>query len=263
VSEVFRYEGRQRFRGATLVTVGFVLISALFVGLYPSVEESGIDYERFLESSPEALQAAVGSGGVDTVEGFLAIEFYQFVWLLLFGVYVAYSGGALVASDVEHGRMDVLLATPVHRSRILVEKYLSLLVPVLLPNLVLPLAVYGAVAAVGESLSLVDLYAVHLLSVPYLLCCASIGTALSVLVDRAAVAQRGGLVAVFALFLVEAISTSADLDALGAVSPTRYYDPSEVLVEGTYDVAGAAVLLCGALVLLTASVLYFEGRDVG
>jgi ABC-2 type transport system permease protein len=177
-------------------------------------------------------------------------------------VYVAYSGGALVAADVEHGRMDVLLATPVHRSRILVEKYLSLLVPVLLPNLVLPLAVYGAVAAVGESLSLVDLYAVHLLSVPYLLVCAGVGLLLSVVVSRADVAQRGGIAAVFFLFLVDTVSASTDYEWLGDLSPTRYFDPVAILVEAEYDLWGALFLSLVALALLVASDIVFGRADV-
>ena len=48
---------------------------------------------------------------------------YQFLWLLLLGLYVAYSGGALVAADVETGQLDMLLATPISRSRVAVEKY--------------------------------------------------------------------------------------------------------------------------------------------
>jgi ABC-2 type transport system permease protein len=263
VSTIVRYEARRRVRGAILITVGFILIAGLYVGLFPSFDESGVDFEQVFENLPEAAQGAFAIEAINTIEGFLAVELYQFIWILLFGIYMAYSGGSLVAADVEAGRLELLLAAPVSRTRIVYEKYCSLLVPVVVANLVVPLVIYLGVGFIGESLSLADLYAVHLLSVPYLLCCASIGLGLSVLFDRASIAQRGGIVAVFMLFLVETIASSTDFEWLGAVSPTRYYDPGEILVEGTYDVAGAAILLAGAVALLLASTVYFQRRDVG
>ena len=262
MTEILRYEGRQRVRGSVLVTIGFVLVAGLYVGLFPSVEQSGVDFEQFLESAPEAAQSAFAVGNLNTIEGFLAVELYQFVWILLLGVYVAYSGGGLIAAGIEQGRIDMLLATPISRRRIVLEKYLSLLVPIVVANLFVPIAVALGVGAIGETISLVDLYAVHLLSIPYLLCCGGIGLVMSVAVDRPSIAQRGGLLAVFGLFLVETIASSAGVDWLGGVSPTRYYDPAEILVEGTYDVAGALILLSGAVALLVVASAYFEARDV-
>jgi ABC-2 type transport system permease protein len=259
--EIVRYEGRRRVKGAFLMTVGFVLLAALYIGLFPSFEQSGVDFEEYVRNLPEGLQNAFGFE-LGTIEGFLAVELYQFLWLLLFGVYIAYAGGGLVAADVERGRMDLLLAAPVSRTRVVVEKYLSLFVPLVLANLVLPLAVWGGVRLIDESIAAADLFAVHLLSVPYLLVCAGLGLALSVLFDRADIAQRGGIAAVFGLFLVDTASTDTDFEWLGALSPTRYYDPSEILVEGTYDVAGALILLAGALALLLASTVYFQRRDI-
>lgn len=261
--EIVRYEGRGRLRGSILLTVGFLLIGGLYIGLFPSIEQSGVEFEAYFESLPEGFQSAFAVESLSTIEGFLAVELYQFVWLLLFGIYAAYTAGGLIAADVEAGRLDLLLAAPVSRVRVVVEKYASLLVPVLVPNLLLPFGILAGVELVGESISTADLFAVHVLSVPYLLACGSVGLLLSVAVDRATVAQRGAIVAVFGLFLVETVAESADLDWLGALSPSRYYDPAEILVEGTYDVAGALFLLAGALALLVVSAAHFRRRDVG
>jgi ABC-2 type transport system permease protein len=84
----------------------------------------------------------------------------------------------------------------------------------------------------------------------------------SVVVDRASVAQRvaGGLV--FALFLVESLVSATDYGWLGAVAPARYYDPTAVLVDGAYDLAGAAILLAGTGVLVAAALAWFRVRDI-
>lgn len=261
--EITRFEGRQNVRGTLLLTVGFLLIAGLYIGLFPSIEQSGVDFAEMMESMPEGFQSAFDVESINTVEGFLAVELYQFIWVLLFGIYAAYSAAGLVAGDVETGRLDLLLAAPVSRVRLLLERFAALLVPVLVPNLLVPLGVVFGVRLIGESIDVVDLLMVHVLSIPYLLVCAGLGLLLSVAADREAIAQRGAIVAVFMLFLVETVAESADVDWLGALSPTRYYDPAAILVDGSYDVAGALFLLAGAAALVVASLAYFQRRDIG
>jgi ABC-2 type transport system permease protein len=263
--EIAEYESERRIKGAFVVALVLGVLSVLFVSLFPSIATSGVDFEAYMESLPPALQTAFGaSGGLafTTIEGFLAVELYQFFWVLMLGIYLAYQAGGLIAGDVERGRMDGLLAAPVFRRRVVVEKFLSLVSGVVVINLVVGLLVYGAVIAIGESISVADLAAVHLLSIPYLLACGAIGLLLSVLTDDSDVAKRGGLGAIFGLFLLETISQSADLGWLGAISPTRYYDPTAILVSGEYDLAGAAVLLASTAALVAASAWWFRRKDI-
>lgn len=260
--EVTRFDGRQKVRGTLMLSVGFLLIGGLYIGLFPSIEQSGVDFSQYLESLPEGFQSAFAVESISTIEGFLAIELYQFIWLLLFGIYAAYSAGGLIAGEIEDGSLDLVLATPITRVQLLLEKLGALMIPIMVPNMIVPIGVGAGVLLIGESLSLFDLFMVHLLSIPYLLTCAGMGLLLSVVVDRATIAQRGAIVLVFMLFLVETISTSADYDWLGAISPTRYYDPAEILVDSTYDIAGGFFLLAAALVLVLVSAAYFRRRDI-
>ena len=261
--EVTRYEGRRRLRGSAILTGLVAVYALLIVFLFPSIAESGVDFEAYVESLPPAIQEGfIGSASFNTVEGFLSTEMYQFLWLLLLGLYMAYSAGSVIAGDVESDRMDMLLATPVSRSRLVVEKYLALLVPILVVNLVTPFVVYVGLLAIDETIDVVSLFAVHLLAIPYLLACASVGLLLSVLVSRASLAQRGGMGTVFGLFMLDTVTSNTDFDWLGVLSPTRYYSPVEILGEGTYDVAGALLLLAATVGLVLVSVVVFERRDI-
>lgn len=261
--EVTRYEGRRRLRGSVVLTGLVAVYALLIVFLFPSIAASGVDFEAYVESLPPAIQEGfIGEASFATVEGFLSTEMYQFLWLLLLGLYMAYSAGAIIAGDIESDRMDMLLATPVSRSRVLVEKFLALLVPILTVNLVTPFVVYGGLVAIGETIDVVSLFAVHVLAVPYLLACASVGLLLSVLVNRASIAQRGGIGVVFGLFMVDTVTTDTEFDWLGILSPTRYYSPIDILAKETYDVAGALLLLTAAVVLVVVSIVLFERRDI-
>ncbi|MFB6106714.1 MAG: ABC transporter permease [Halobacteriaceae archaeon] len=260
--EVLKYESRRRLRGTMALAVLLGLFALLIVGIYPSIQAAAADFEAAIQNLPPAIREGFVGGSYTTVEGFLSTELYQFLWLLLMGLYAAYLAGGTIAGDAESGRLDMVLATPVSRSRVLVEKYLSLLTPIVVLNLTMPLFVYGGLLAVGESIDLFDLVAVHALSVPYLLVCGSVGLFLSVLVRRGDLAQRGGIAAVFVLFVLEAVTADTDYEWLGALSPTRYYDPVSILVDEQYDLAGAAILLAAAFAVVTVSQTIFENSDI-
>lgn len=260
--DLARYEGRRRLSGAAVTTAGIAALTALYVWLFPSVEASGVDLDEYVEAFPPALREAFGITALGSIEGFLAAELYAFVWVLLLAVYLAYAAAGTVAAEVEDGRMDVTLALPLSRERIVAEKFLALLVPVGAVTVVTPVAVYVGVLAIGRSISVADLLVVHLLGVPYLLWCGAIGLVASVLADRADVAQRAAMGVVFGLFLVESVVTGTDFAWLGAVAPSRHYEPSAILVDGTYDLLGGAVGLGATLALVALAAALFARRDV-
>ena len=115
---------------------------------------------------------------------------------------------------------------------------------------------------IGESIAVADLLAVHLLSVPYLFACASIGLVVSVVSDRADIAQRLALGVVFGLYLIESLVVGTDYQVLGVVAPSRHYDPAAVLIDGTYDIVGAVALAVMTGLFLVASIVWFRQRDL-
>lgn len=259
--ELARYEARRRLKGTVYLTVGLTLLAGMYIATFPSMATE-IDLDQFLEQMPEVFLELFNIATMNTIEGFLAAELYSIGWVLLLGLYVAYSGAGLIAGDIDRERMDVLLSLPISRARVLGEKFLGLLVPILVVNAVLPVVIYGGTVAIGYPIDPVNLAVVHLLAIPYLLACGAIGVVLSVLTSRSSVAQRGALVVLFGLFLFESVTIIADYEQLGAVAPMRYFDATAVLVEGSYDWAGGAILLGSTALLIGASMLYFGRRDI-
>lgn len=262
MTDIIKYEARQRARGTMTLVVVLSFYLYVLVYMFPTISSVGDAFEEYTQALPDAIRASFGVESITTIEGFLSVEIYQFIWVLMMGLYFTYLGGALIAEEIESGRIDLLLATPISRKRFVVEKYLSLLVPILAVNLVMPVVVLAGVTSVGETLSTMDLVALHALSIPYLLVTAAIGLALSVLFDRSDIPQRVGLGVLFGLFTLESVTIDSDYDWLGRVSPTHYFDPTEILVNGEYDVAGALVLIAAAAVLVILSTEWFRRRDV-
>lgn len=259
--ETARYEMSQRVRGTAILTVGVSLYTAFIVWYFTVLE--GTDFDALAEDMPPAMIEAFGIEALGSIEGFLGGQIFNFVWLLGLGLYFAYVAGGLIASDIEDERMDLLLSFPISRSRLLVEKFASLLLPIVTLNVVVGGVIYVLVSAIGETIDPMHLALAHLLSIPYLLACAAIGVVLSVLVDRAAVAERAAIGVVFVLFLVESVvGGGTDFEWIQYISPTNYYDPTRVLIDGSYELIDAGVLLAVFLVLLIVSQTLFQRRDI-
>ncbi|MWV40181.1 MULTISPECIES: ABC transporter permease subunit [Natrialbaceae] len=259
--ETTRYETSRRLRGTVILTIGVSLYVAFIVWYFSLVDASA--YAQIAESVPPAMREAFGIQTIGTIEGWLGGQIYTFVWLVGLGIYFAYSAAGKIASDIENDRMDLLLSFPVSRSQLLLEKFASMVLPLVLLNVVVGGVTYGLVLAIGETIDPMHLVLAHLLSIPYLLVCAAIGTVLSVLVNRAAVAERAAIGLMFVLWLVEsAVGAAEEFSWIQYISPTHYYSPTPVLIDGTYEVMDSGILLAGFLGLLIVSQVLFQRRDI-
>lgn len=262
--EIAGFEARRRFRGGVYLSVVMVAYSALIVGLFPSISEAATDIQSYIESlPPEIRRAFVGEAEFyTTMEGFLASEMYQFLVLLLLGMYFAYAAASTIAGEVEDGSIDLLLANPVSRTRVVVGKYLSLVPIMALVNAVLFAATAYGIEFIGEEIDLVDLAVLHLLSMPYLLACAGLGLVASVAFDTARRAQMVGAGGVFAMFIVDVVTLDTDYEWLGDLAFSRYFDTVEILVRTEVDWGGVAFLVAAAIGLVIVSAERFERADV-
>lgn len=259
--ETTRYEAERRVRGSLFLALGFAVFGGMIILIAPAILGE-VDVAALIEQYPPALVERLRLDQMGTMAGFLALELYQFVWLLAFGGYVAYSAAGTVAGDIETRRIERLLAGPISRTRLLVETFLALLVPVLLVNAVVFVVVYGGAIAVGEPLPADNLLAVHVLSVPYLLCVGAFGMLASVVVDGRTRAEGVAVGGVVGTFLLDSLVMGTDVEWAGAVAPGRYYDPLEILTVGAYDPLGAGILSIGTVGLLAVASLAFRRVDL-
>ncbi|KPN31327.1 ABC-type transport system involved in multi-copper enzyme maturation, permease component [Halolamina pelagica] len=259
--ETVRYEAEKRLLGSLALAGGLAGFAAMMTLLAPSVLGE-VDVAALAEQLPPSFVEAFDLELMGSIEGFLAIELYEFLWLVGLGAYIAYSAAGTLAGDIETGRIDTLLAAPISRERLVTETYLGLLLPILLANVAVFTTVFAGTRFVGDPIAAVDLLAVHALSVPYFCCCAAFGMLASVSAPGRVVAEGVAAGGVVGAFLLQTVSEAAGLSWVGAVAPMRYYDPTAVLTASEYDLAGAGILLGAAIVLLAGSALWFREVDV-
>lgn len=258
---VARFEAERRLRTTGVAAAVLAAYGVLFVWVGPELV-GGAEMQALLDAMPPVLTALLGFESLASLEGLLAGEYYTFGWLVGLAGYVAYSVAGAIAGDAETGRLDTLLAAPISRTSVLLGNYLALLVPILGVNAVVPAVLYVSARAVGEPIAAERLLAFHVLAIPYLLCWGAIGLLLGVVLRRSRVAGRIAIALAFGAWLAESVLAVSDYAWAGALLPTRYLDPSAVLVDGVYDLQGVGVLLLATAVIVELARRTFAGRDL-
>ncbi|TET80328.1 MAG: hypothetical protein E3J37_11495, partial [Anaerolineales bacterium] len=104
---VFRYT-MKRFRGQIIGWgIGLFLLGLLLVSMFDSFAGQQEALNELLAIYPEELMAFFGDfKNFATPEGFLGIEFFSFMPLIL-GIFPILAGSGLLVSDEESGRLDL------------------------------------------------------------------------------------------------------------------------------------------------------------
>lgn len=260
MTAILRHESRLLLKGTSLLAGLLVVVSFFFLAVFPGIKDEA---EALEDAFPELLAGMMGFEELHTIEGFTAGWLFPFIWVLLVGIYFAYTSSSFISGDIRSRQLDLLLSNPVSRESVVLQKYAALWLPLLVLNVVLFFSMVGGSMLIGEPIDIIGLTVAQLLSIPYLLVCGAIGMVLSVATDRVSIAQAGAIGAVFVLWMLEGVSEmDPDYEILGVVTPSRYYDPSAILVRGEYAFVDALILLLGAAVLLAIAIIIFQRRDL-
>lgn len=93
--------------------------------LYPAVRGNQ-QLAQLEQSYPRALRELFDVGDLTTAVGFLRAELFSFTGPLLVVLLGVLWGSDLVAGEEERGTIDILLANPISRREVLLEKWLAL-----------------------------------------------------------------------------------------------------------------------------------------
>ena len=249
-------------RGLLWWALGLGGLTLVTVATYPAVRDMP-GLEDLLEGLPEALLALIGESDLVSPEGYLNSQLFGAIVPILFLFYGVAAGAGAIAGEEENRTLDLLLANPVSRTRVLLEKALAMIIGVALLGVILWLATYLPAVAVN-----MDLDPMRLAAVIGSACLFGFFMGAFALMVGAATGSRGlsiGLGAALgvAAYLVNSLAPLVDaLESLQKLSPFFYYYEADPLRNGL-DPVHAAVLGVGGLVFVVIAVFGFRRRDVG
>jgi len=227
---IFRYT-LSRFRGQILGWgIAILLLGLMLMWFYPSIAEQQENFEQLLEIYPEEMTAFFGDlSTMVTPEGFLSIEYFSYMPLIL-GIFAVLMGSGLLVSDEENGTLDLVLAHPVSRTALFFGRLLAFVVATLA---ILAISWLGLVlGAVATSLDLgwsqMGLPFLSLLAM--LLLFGALALLLSMLLpSRRLAAMTAGLVLVGSFFITGLARIIENLETVAKFSPHNYYQSGEAM----------------------------------
>ena len=245
-------------------SLGLVGLVAMMVSVFPTVRDNP-DLNKLVKQYPEALKAFISFGGqVDYTSGagYLGSELFSFMIPLLFLVAAIGAGARAIAGEEEKGTIDLLLANPVSRRRILLEKLGALVAEVVALGAVLWLTLW-----IGSRAATMKVSGAHLGAGAASAALLAIAFGTIALLVGAATGKRGlaaGLAAALAVaaYVVNSLAPLVSaLEPLQKLSPIYHYTVGDPLRKGL-DVTHAGVLLGIAVVAAGLAVAAFDRRDI-
>ncbi len=252
---------KENWKITAILTLLFMGLTVMYSGMYPSFKDA---LNEMLDSGlGESFEFFRGAQYMDSYAGFLNLELYQIFWILILGIIIGFIAASYIAKEIEGKTIDLLLANPIARRQIVIERYLGLIPLLLVINVGTLAAVVGVTYAINEELNMVHLVLTHVVSIPYFLAVAGMGVLISVILDEKMKASIVMIAVLVGMFIFNSISNMVpDYETVGSISLMRYYDPTEILLNGEVDGGGAVVLLVISIVCVLIAIVYFERKDI-
>jgi len=247
-------------RWATLWwSVSGMLLTVFILSLFPTFKEA---LGQSLDNVPESLRSLIGdSAAYATLDGYMQLQvFDQMVFLpVILGIIM---GTGVLAGDENEGTLQTLLALPVRRSQVFIQKLLACAVVIaVVTGSLLAGAVIGQ-AVVGEWLPMghVLLTTVHAWLVAMVFCL--LGYAVGAITGKRGLAGAIGGMLAFVTYMVTTLSEGVKgLRVLDHLSPWHYYNRPSAL-DGVFPWTDMLVLAAISIVLAIVSFYVFIRRDI-
>lgn len=134
----------------------FIVYVAMMTSFFPSIADQSEQFQEIMNVYPESF---VKGFGIDlemftTIEGFLGIEYFKIIWVIVIAIMSFSFGASLIAKELDKGTSDFTFTLPLLRQRIVINKFLGYL---LISIFIIAVSIYSAaVAAIlaGEKINL-------------------------------------------------------------------------------------------------------------
>lgn len=119
--------------------IGFAAVSLVYGGFYPFAATP--EYAELIEGLPPALAEAMGWGDISTPHGYLGATVFGILGPVLAIIMAIGLGTRAIAGGEEDGSLEMLIAHPVTRIRVVVQKAVALALATLMAGVVVLLAI--------------------------------------------------------------------------------------------------------------------------
>jgi ABC-2 type transport system permease protein len=251
---------KDKARGNVLAILLILVFITYMVIMFPEVQKmTGIDE---IMKSP-AFQALLGkTPDFTSFDGFMSIEAFGLTGMIICG-YIGFLTASFLAGEIEMKTIDLLLAQPVTRVRLVTDRYGALIPMVVLLVLALLAGVY-----IGTKYMNIDAsyawfaYALAFMGL-FMLAFGAISLFVSAVLSDGRTAAIVSLGLLFVMYFMETVGQSLEkLNVVRSFSLFHYAQYSNILVYHDLSLGNLGILIAVAALFLVLAVIVFRRRDI-
>lgn len=250
-------------RSLLVWSVSMVALVAMYAAIWPSMSRQP-SMSDLLDQMPEAFRALFASSGADlsTPAGYVQVELLSFMGPMLLLIYAVTAGASAIAGEEDRHTLDLVLANPIGRGRLVLEKLTAMVTGTTLLAVVLgvSLVVEGRPAGLDLPVDRVAAAMVHLALLSLVF--GSLALAIGAATGHPGAARGVPAVLAVAAYVLNGLGGVVDwLRPVQKVSPFYQYIGHDPLRNGVSS-SSALIAVTTVAVLALVAVLAFRRRDV-
>lgn len=247
-------------------SLGLVLFIALLAVAYPTVRNNN-ELDKTFSGLPPSVQTLLGLSAINTLTspvGYLNSQYFANVLPLILLVFAIGLGAWAISGDEAGGTLELLLANPVSRTRVALERsaallvLLGLLTSVAAAALVILAAPVGLAQGLPAERMIAATFACGFLALTF----AAIAFAVGAATGRRAPALASAATLAIAGYVIEGLAAQVKaLQPVRAISPWHWLLESDPLRHGLVAMSWLLPLAVSAIIVGLGTLL-FTRRDL-
>lgn len=243
--------------------IGLAFFAALMVSFYPAMSEQG-SLDALVENMPKAFEGLIGDlANLQEFPSYLASQLFDIRLPLIAGIMAIILGQSLSTREEERGELRTLLAQPIGRTRLLLEKWLALIAVTGVGVAALALGTYAAIPTVDGAEIEFGVF-MKLLAMTWLLMITlgSIAFGVGMATGYKGLATAISILVIMGSFILSTFGPAVDWLGDYEKFSLLHYFPAVDIVEYGIAKTNVVVLAGVCLVALLVAIVVFRRRDV-
>tara|TARA_B110000438_G_C15706665_1_gene603472 strand:- start:154 stop:951 length:798 start_codon:yes stop_codon:yes gene_type:complete len=250
-----------RRKSLTIWTVVLSLLAMLIISMYDSV---GREFSQIFEDGGGSFQAFFGEE-VDpgTPAGWLGFELYGIFLPVCLAIITIGMGSSSIGAEEDSGTLELLLASPISRSRIMIEKSLALVTVAFIISNSVFLTVCLSNILFAFSINLIDVFICTISLLLFGIFFGFFALAVQSLTKKRNLGiSLTGFYIGSSYFMNTLHSIWSSIEPMKYLSPFYYYDGNMIL-QGSVELINLIVLIIAISIAYCIGHFSFVNRDTG